>query len=226
MKTPHLFTLALIVVLSAVTVLGLKSGFIYQSSLSFRRYEAMAALIQMSNERAQSLQHEVATLKSGQASPDVPKDVIAHLQAGIKTAKREAGLTPLSGRGITLWLSDSPILLQEGTDQEAYLIHDIDLLMIVNSLNRGGAKAISINGQRLVAMSQIRCAGPVISINGVRTAPPITITAIGDPTSLTKGLQGATSILNVLKAYDIPVSLTTGQHLTVPAYTPQPKEGL
>ena len=45
-----------------------------------------------------------------------------------------------------------------------YIIHDDDLLRVINELRAAGAEAIAINGERIVAMSEIRCAGPTLSV--------------------------------------------------------------
>ncbi len=37
---------------------------------------------------------------------------------------------------------------------------------------KAGAEAISINDQRIVATTEVRCAGPTVSVNNVRSAPP------------------------------------------------------
>ena len=62
-----------------------------------------------------------------------------------------------------------------------YIIHDEDLLRVLNELCAAGAEAISINDQRIVATTEVRCAGPTVSVNNVRSAPPYVIKAIGNP---------------------------------------------
>ncbi|HHY11021.1 MAG TPA: DUF881 domain-containing protein, partial [Firmicutes bacterium] len=42
---------------------------------------------------------------------------------------------------------------------------------------------------RVVATTEIRCAGAVFMINGVRLAPPLKIQAIGDPEVLQNALK-------------------------------------
>ena len=49
--------------------------------------------------------------------------------------------------------------------------------------------AVSINGQRVVATTSIRCAGSTILINGTRVVSPYTVDALGDPAALGKALQ-------------------------------------
>ncbi|MBR2008930.1 MAG: DUF881 domain-containing protein [Peptococcaceae bacterium] len=73
-----------------------------------------------------------------------------------------AGLTALEGPGVTVTLDDNKNILI-GDDPNRYVIHYENLLFIVNDLRNAGAEAISINGQRIVVSSEIRCVGNVIS---------------------------------------------------------------
>jgi len=66
------------------------------------------------------------------------------------------------------------------------IIHDQDLRIILNELKKGGAQAISINGERIMPMSEQVCAGPTILINKNRYTAPYIIKAIGDPDNLYK----------------------------------------
>ncbi len=53
-----------------------------------------------------------------------------------------------------------------GQEYDLDLIHDIDVLRIINDLRGAGAEAIDINGQRVLAISEIKCGGPIIRVNG------------------------------------------------------------
>ena len=59
-----------------------------------------------------------------------------------------------------------------------YLVHEEDLLQVVNELFNAGAEAIAINGQRIVGQSTIICDGNIIRVNGERVTVPIKIEAI------------------------------------------------
>ena len=93
------------------------------------------------------------------------------------------GLTAVKGEGITITLNDAetlnPTLLAE--DQ---IIHDTDLLKIVNELRASGAEAISINEQRVINTTAIRCVGPTILVNDVKIGAPFIIKAIGNSDTL------------------------------------------
>ena len=76
--------------------------------------------------------------------------------------KAFAGDFEMHGKGIKLVLDDSKIASKPGENPNLYIIHDDDLLRVINELRAAGAEAIAINGERLVAMSEIRCAGPTL----------------------------------------------------------------
>ncbi len=69
-----------------------------------------------------------------------------------------AGLTDVTGPGGIITISPA----------KDRAVRDSDLRTFVNMLRATGAQAISINGQRLVAMSEIATAGSTIVINGQR----------------------------------------------------------
>jgi len=68
-------------------------------------------------------------------------------------------------------------------------VHDVDLDTLVNELWSAGAEAISINDQRLVTTTSIRCAGPTILINSVVAASPYKIKVIGPSKEMEGGLR-------------------------------------
>lgn len=87
---------------------------------------------------------------------------------------------------------------KEGLADTEAILHNTDVLAILNELNKGGAEAVSINSQRIVSATAIRCVGPVILVNGVREASPFTIKAIGDPKNLEQTLKKQDSYFNTL----------------------------
>ena len=93
----------------------------------------------------------------------------------LSQARLLAGLTPVQGPGVVVTLNDSkkkmPAQLPPGM-APPNLIYNSDINQVVNELKAAGAEAIAINGQRLVATSYIRPAGPTILINSTPTVPP------------------------------------------------------
>ncbi|MFF9127499.1 DUF881 domain-containing protein [Streptomyces sp. NPDC014889] len=59
-------------------------------------------------------------------------------------------------------------------------VRDRDMQRVVNGLWQSGAEAVSINGQRLTALSAIRAAGEAILVDNKPLVPPYTVLAVGD----------------------------------------------
>ena len=102
----------------------------------------------------------------------------------------------MKGPGIIVTLNDSklpypkdmPPGVLPGMAPEN-IIHDTDINQTVNELKTAGAEAISVNDQRLVATSPVRCAGPTVYVNNTMAAPPFVIKAIGDAKTLQAALN-------------------------------------
>lgn len=91
-----------------------------------------------------------------------------------------SGNTDVHGEGVVVFIDDGTRELYEGEDPNSVLVHDMDILAIINDLNRSGAEVISVNGQRLTNNSSISCSGYTIRINNQFFARPFVIRAIGD----------------------------------------------
>ncbi len=148
---------------------------------------------------------------------------LGEMQKHLTELRTIAGYTPLEGIGITVTLDDMPsTAVNQTNDASLSIIHYQDLLYIVNDLKRGEAEAISINDQRIIATSEIRCVGNTILVNTTRLAPPYIIKAIGNPAALQNALQSS-STYERLKVGGFPVSheLTTtysNNLIQIPAY--------
>lgn len=141
------------------------------------------------------------------------------LTQDVEKYKMLAGLTELKGPGVVVTLNDSDIQPKDGEDPNNFLVHDEDLLNVVNELKAGGAEAVSINGQRLIATSEIRCVGPTININSTRYAPPYVIKAIGNTDTLLAALNLKGGYVDTLKYYGIKVNIQSSSNVDIPAYT-------
>lgn len=151
-------------------------------------------------------------------------DQLSDIQGELTWLKRRAGLTQVTGPGITVILDDNAAVAATvkatepfAFDPSNYIIHDKDLLYLVNDLKIGGAEAISINNQRIISSSDIRCVGTVILVNSTRLAPPYEVKAIGDPEKLVDYVMEG-QIYPWLKAREFPVKLTKTDNLQLPSY--------
>lgn len=148
---------------------------------------------------------------------------IQELQRQLSDLRTQAGFNALEGPGVIITLDDNKVGLSQAPQGDAnnYIIHYQYILRIVNDLKRGGAEAISVNDQRLITSSEIRCVGNTILINTTRLAPPFEIKAIGDVLALEEAVLTSRKF-DELRYLNFPVSYktTTPQDptLEIPAY--------
>lgn len=129
-----------------------------------------------------------------------------------------SGLKDVAGEGIIVTLDDSDMIVSENISTESMLIHDTDLRAIINELSAAGAEAMSINGQRIIATTAIRCVGPVIQVNGVKVAAPFTIKAIGNAKYLESALNIKGGIVDSFEIYGIKINISREKSITIPKY--------
>ncbi len=105
------------------------------------------------------------------------------MEKKIKNYNILLGTTDAKGQGVTITIADAVVTntMNSLLDPHNLIVHDKDILEIVNELKNAGAEAIEVNGQRIVSKTAISCDGNVIVINGEKVSSPFTINAIGFP---------------------------------------------
>ena len=136
----------------------------------------------------------------------------------IKLGNKMIGLTEVTGPGVIVTLSDSKNDVSTALNVSDLLVHDADVLSVINELKNAGAEAISINDQRLVPTSSISCGGNIIEINGEKVGAPFVIKAIGLPEQLA-ALSRPGGYLEILKRATVGVELKKSNNITIPKYT-------
>lgn len=137
----------------------------------------------------------------------------------INEGNKIIGLTEVTGPGVIITVSDSDIDPNKVFNSSDLLVHDVDILKIVNELKNAGAEAISINEQRVILTTSIICGGNIININGERIGSPFEIKAIGSPEALAN-LARPDGILSNLKTRGIKVSdPKKSNNITIPKYS-------
>ena len=99
-------------------------------------------------------------------------------------------------------------------------VRDRDMQRVVNGLWESGAEAISINGQRLTALSAIRAAGDAILVDNKPLVPPYTVLAVGDGQRLSTKFQNSADglYLHALQEnYGIRTAISVEDDLRLPA---------
>ena len=166
-------------------------------------------------EQVGQLQRELELYRQQAASGDEGSEA---LKTELEQMEITAGLTDVEGPGVTVVLEDSTQANVTG-DEADYLIHDNDILSVINELRSAGAEAISLNGERILATSEVRCTGAVVTVNGRRYAAPYVIFAIGDPDTLYSALTMRNGVVDILSQWGITVRVTASDQLLIPAYS-------
>ena len=167
-----------------------------------------------------ALQDRISKYEAGATSQTAQTRALSD---DLKSAKFLAGLTSVKGPGIIVTLNDSK---KPYTDMlppgyaPPNIIHDTDINQVVNELKQAGAEAVSVNDQRLVAVSAVRCAGPTVYVNNTQAASPFVIKAIGDPKTLEPALNIPGGEADQINHFD-PTMLKseTVKQVIIPAYS-------
>jgi uncharacterized protein YlxW (UPF0749 family) len=214
-------------VLGALIMLRLQPG---EEGAATARYRSSAMLSEMlagAQKQAAEQKTEIDDLRNKltefQSSTTQTGKTMQLLNQELQDYKTLAGVTPVKGPGISIYLDDSKVRLPMGEDADPLLIHDYDLLLVVNELRSAGAEAISINDQRMIENTAIRCVGATILVNDRRIAGPFELRAIGDPRELAGAMSLPMGVLDQLRAIKVQVKVVREEEVRLPAVTVQPK---
>ncbi|MBC8016449.1 MAG: DUF881 domain-containing protein [Sporomusaceae bacterium] len=181
-----------------------------RSSVPFQRVEDLSQRLSQTEKERDTLLKQMHELRQATGLESATKEN--------ENIRMGAGVVALEGKGIVITVDDSKRLSKAGDNPNLYLIHDEDLLKIINELWAAGAEAISINEQRLIATSEVRCAGPTLSVNNTRYSPPYEIRAIGEPQTLENSLKMRGGVIETLQFWGIQISIKNQEIVQVPAY--------
>jgi uncharacterized protein YlxW (UPF0749 family) len=167
---------------------------------------------------AASISEAKLQLQEYEEGIDKTGNVFGIMEEELELARDYANYAKLEGPGIIISMNDSLSEVGEFENPDWYVIHDGDMLAIVNELRAAGAEAISINDERVTASSNITCGGPTINIDGKRHAVPFVIKAIGDPQKLEASIMAPSGYIDLMEYYDIRIITQKVDKLTINAY--------
>ncbi len=139
-----------------------------------------------------------------------------------------AGAIEVHGPGVKLVVNDAKEVGSGGNGDprgtsgfsDTGRVRDRDMQRVVNGLWQAGAEAVSINGQRLTALSAIRAAGDAILVDNRPLVPPYTVLAVGDGNRLSSRFQDSPDglYLDALRdSYGIRTGISVESDLRLPA---------
>lgn len=181
-----------------------------KDSLVYQRLEIISEKLNKAEREKEALRQELKNMQK--------KDIDQLTIREIERLKMNANMLEVKGPGIIVILNDSKAFSKPLESQNPYLIHDEDLLKTINELRAAGAEALSLNDERIIATSEIRCAGPTVSVNNKRSSPPYVIKAIGNPKTLEASLNMRGGIVETLKVWGIQISVKTENDVVIKPY--------
>jgi uncharacterized protein YlxW (UPF0749 family) len=212
----------LLLATSAVTARGtdLRSSRTLQvSQLIARQQRTLALLARQENDLRQRISAATALAAVGDRR-------VRELRTQADRLAAAAGLTPVTGPAVTVALDDVPKDEQQrdldaGARPDDLVIHQQDVQGVVNALWAGGAEAMTIMGERVIATTAVRCVGNTLLLHGRVFSPPFTMTAVGDPVRMRRALAADPAVQvfqQYVAVYGLRYSMTTSAEVTVPAY--------
>ena len=130
--------------------------------------------------------------------------------------KNIAGVDKVKDSGITLEILDSQKEIELADNPNDFLVHDIDILRIVNDLKMAGAIAIEINGERILSNTPISCSGTTITIGNKIYSQPFIIKAAGEVDDLKASILSPNSYSQMLKSvYSIEINMRVSENLEI-----------
>jgi uncharacterized protein YlxW (UPF0749 family) len=171
-----------------------------RASRDLRRLE-LVDLIRDQDARVRRLRTEVRSLEDELAAGAGTEEV-RRLRRRVEAVAARAGGGPVEGPGVVVTLDDSSANRSPTGDPNDLIVHERDIQTLVNALWGAGAEAVAIGGDRLTALSAVRCAGNTLLIHGALRSPPYRVAAIGDPGRLGDALSGQPGMGRLLVAVE------------------------
>lgn len=149
--------------------------------------ESLVERIGLATSHTDALEQTVAELESDILEIETRQldnaAVNNELRESMAAMRSTAGTGAVQGPGVVVEVDDADDDAG-GAPGAVTRVLDIDLQQVVNGLWAAGAEAVSINGQRVTAMTAIRSANDVILVNFRPIDPPYEVRAIGDSRTL------------------------------------------
>ena len=175
-----------------------------------REIEQIQNLIREAEDQLEQYELAHVTDDFGLVSEMLAEEVLLH--------KMFSGYEAVRGPGVLVVIDDGtrPLLAWESVND--LLVHEEDIIRVINDLRRYGAEAIAVNGQRIADTTSISCSGYTVRINGQVSARPFVIQAIGDGKRLSESLLNVEGYGAFLRNFGVQFSVEMLEEIEIPAY--------
>ncbi len=187
----------------------------------------VGSLLAERSERVEDRRDSAAELQAriDELSGAVGGSALEDLSTDIADLQPVTGLTPVSGPGLRVSLTDAPRGAgRPGLDPNVLVVHEQDIQAYVNALWAGGAEAISLQGQRLISTTGIKCVGNTVLLEGVPYSPPYVIEAVGDTTGMLESIRttpATATYADYTREFGLGLEVSGPTQVDVPAYAGQ-----
>ncbi|WP_245630444.1 DUF881 domain-containing protein [Granulicoccus phenolivorans] len=187
------------------------------------RNTSLAGLVEDKSASNRELARRVSALRAEVDALGVPSQTDGG-QARTELARvaAAAGTEPVHGPAVTVVLSDAPTSVRApDIDQDLLVVHQQDIQAVANAMWQAGAEAMTIQGQRVLATTGIKCVGNSVVLHGIPYAPPYEITAIGDTGRIRQSLQDSAHLRayrQFADAYHLGYEVNTQADAELPGY--------
>ena len=185
--------------------------------------------------RAERRTDLVDLIRAEQERVQAETDAVTELQQEVDTAaaaqvmtdgdpELETLISEVEGPGLEVELMDAPIPaagVPEGYTADDYVVHEQDLQAIINALWAGGADAIAVMDQRIIATSAVRCVGSTLLLHGQVYVPPYIVTAVGPADRMRRALDASPRVGLYRQYVDLlglGFAVSESDAVSVPAY--------
>jgi uncharacterized protein YlxW (UPF0749 family) len=170
----------------------------------------------------QRLQDQVDSL-TAKAAPGNAE--LARLHAEAAALAAGVGTKGVTGPALSVSLDDAKrtaASLPPGYTADDIVVHQQDVQNVVNALWAGGAEAMMLQDQRVIATSAVRCVGNTLILQGRVYSPPYVIHAIGDQTGMRAALDRSKQVRDYrdyANVFGLGYDVTSNAQASFPAYT-------
>jgi uncharacterized protein YlxW (UPF0749 family) len=216
-RSINIIIFVLVFLAAAAIVNGADAGIHEDTIYTIKYLSKYAHSIEEMKLLVNNMQNAVYSEKKAIADYESRKyfDDIIEINSQIEQIKFYNGFTDVRGPGIMLRVSDN-ISEDPELDIMERIVHDVDIVVLLNDLKAAGAEAIEVNGKRIINISEVVCAGPLIRVNGEVIPAPFVIIAIGDMDELYDAVtEEGTYAYELKNTYGMEVVVAQGYNLTV-----------
>lgn len=182
----------------------------------------LVSLVQSQSRRNAELTRQLTGIRTEVDGLAAQADEQSDLAPELSTQELNVGLTAMSGPGVTVTLGDAPSsVAANGIEPDLLVVHQQDIQAVVNALWSGGAEAMTIQEQRVISTTAVKCVGNTVVLHGIPYAPPYVISAIGDQERLHAALAASEPVqiyLQYVDAYGLVYRETSESRLRFAAH--------